>query len=201
MRLILATRNQGKVKELVSLLRPLDLEVVSLSLYPELPEIIEDGSTFVENAVKKAKTVALATGCLSMGDDSGLEVDFLNGAPGIFSARFAGERSDDSSNNKKLLKLLENVPWEERKARFICVVAIATPSGRIFTAEGSCQGLIAFEQKGTGGFGYDPLFYVPGFDKTFAELEPAVKNTISHRARALDGAYKILLEIIQDKLV
>ncbi|HAU31066.1 MAG: Non-canonical purine NTP pyrophosphatase [Desulfotomaculum sp. 46_296] len=201
MRLILASRNQGKIKELVSLLSPLDLEVVSLSLYPELPEIIEDGTTFVENAVKKAKTIALATGCLAMGDDSGLEVDCLNGAPGIFSARFAGEKSDDLANNMKLLKLLENVPWEERKARFICVVAIATPSGRIFTAEGSCQGLIAFEQKGAGGFGYDPLFYVPGFDKTFAELEPDVKKTISHRARALTGAYKILQEIIQNKLI
>jgi len=201
MRLILATRNQGKIKELVSLLSPLDLEVVSLSLYPEIPEIIEDGTTFVENAVIKAKTIALATGCLAMGDDSGLEVDYLNGAPGIFSARFAGEKSNDDANNSKLLKLLENVPWEERKARFICVVAIAIPSGRIFTAEGSCQGVIAFEQKGSGGFGYDPLFYVTEFGKTFAELEPAVKNTISHRARALTGAYKILLEIIQNKLI
>ncbi len=201
MRLILATRNQGKTKELVSLLSPLDLDVVSLSLYPELPEIIEDGTTFAENAAKKARTIALATGCLAMGDDSGLEVDFLNGAPGIFSARFAGEKSDDLANNTKLLKLLENVPWEQRKARFFCVVAIATPSGRIFTAEGSCQGVIAFEQKGSGGFGYDPLFYVPGLEKTFAELEPDVKNKISHRARALAGAYKVLHEIIQNKLV
>jgi len=201
MRLILATRNQGKIKELVSLLSPLDLEVVSLSLYPELPEIIEDGTTFAENAVKKAKTIASATGCLTMSDDSGLEVDYLNGAPGIYSARFAGEKSDDITNNMKLLQLLENVPREERKARFFCVVAIATPSGKIFTAEGICQGLIAFEQKGAGGFGYDPLFYVPEFAKTFAELDPAVKNTISHRARALAGAYKILLDIIQNKLI
>ncbi|MFA5383112.1 MAG: XTP/dITP diphosphatase [Eubacteriales bacterium] len=201
MKLILATRNQGKIKELVALLSPLDLEVVSLSLYPELPEIVEDGTTFAENAVKKAKTIASATGCLAMSDDSGLEVDYLNGAPGIYSARFAGEKSDDITNNMKLLQLLENVPREERKARFFCVVAIATPSGKIFTAEGSCRGLIAFEQKGAGGFGYDSLFYVPEFEKTFAELDPAVKNRISHRARALAGAYKILLDIIQNKLI
>jgi len=195
LRLVLATRNPGKIRELASLLAPLDIEVVSMAEYPCLPEIVEDGATFTENAVKKAKTVAAATGCLAMGDDSGLEVDYLGGAPGIFSARFAGEESNDRANNEKLLRLLKGVPREKRTARFCCVVAIAAPDGQVYTASGSCEGIIAFEPKGEGGFGYDPLFFVPQFGKTFAELEPAVKNSISHRARALAGARQILVKL------
>ena len=163
--------------------------------YPRLPEVVEDGATFTENAVKKAKAVAVATCCLTMGDDSGLEVDYLGGAPGIFSARFAGEESNDKTNNEKLLRLLNGVPREKRTARFCCVIAIATPAGQVYTASGSCEGEIAFEPKGEGGFGYDPLFFVPQFGKTFSELEPAVKNSISHRARALAGARQILVKL------
>lgn len=195
MRLVLATRNPGKIRELASLLVPLDIEVVSMAKYSCLPEVVEDGATFAENAIKKAKTVAIATGCLAMGDDSGLEVDYLGGAPGIFSARFAGDKSDDMANNEKLLRLLNGVPREKRTARFCCVVAIAVPGGQVYTASGSCKGIIAFEPKGEGGFGYDPLFFVPQFGKTIAELEPAIKNSISHRARALAGARQILIKL------
>ncbi|MGB9802978.1 MAG: XTP/dITP diphosphatase [Desulfofundulus sp.] len=192
MKLVLATRNQGKVRELSELLSPLGYEVVSLNQYPGVPEIIEDGATFKENAVKKATVVARYTGQMALADDSGLEVDYLGGAPGVHSARFAGERHDDRANNEKLLRLLAGVPPERRTARFRCVVAVATPTGQVFTAEGACEGVIADRPRGEGGFGYDPLFYVPAWGKTFAELEPAVKNQISHRGRALALIREIL---------
>lgn len=199
MKLVIASRNSGKIKELISLLAPLKIKVVSVAEYPNVPEIIEDGANFAENAVKKAKTVAIATDCLSMGDDSGLEVDYLNGAPGTYSARFAGEESNDKANNDKLLRLLDGVPWEKRTARFCCVIAIATPSGQVFTASGRCEGLIAFEPKGEEGFGYDPLFFVPRLGKTFSEMEPALKNSLSHRSRALSGASLILMRLMKEE--
>ncbi|MCL6635806.1 MAG: XTP/dITP diphosphatase [Peptococcaceae bacterium] len=192
MKLVLATRNPGKVRELNQLLSPLGYEVVSLDQYPGVPVIIEDGATFKDNAVKKATTVARFTGQLALADDSGLEVDFLGGAPGVHSARFAGEGHDDRANNEKLLRLLAGVPPEKRAARFRCVVAVATPAGQVFTAEGTCEGVITDEPRGEGGFGYDPLFYVPAYGKTFAELDPAVKNRISHRGRALALMREIL---------
>jgi len=195
-KLVLASRNPGKLKELKALLRPLDIEVASLQDYPHIPEVAEDGTTFAENAVKKARAVAAATGLLALADDSGLEVDYLNGAPGVFSARFAGAGHDDRANNEKLLRLLEGVPPEKRTARFRCVVAIATPEGKVYTAEGICEGVIATEPRGERGFGYDPLFLVPQLGKTFAELEPSLKNTISHRARALAKAREILSAIL-----
>ncbi|SHJ39940.1 XTP/dITP diphosphatase [Desulfofundulus thermosubterraneus] len=185
MKLVLATRNPGKVRELSQLLSPLGYEVVSLEQYPGMPEITEDGATFKDNAVKKATAVARYTGQMALADDSGLEVDYLGGAPGVHSARFAGAGHDDRANNEKLLRLLAGVPPEKRTARFRCVVAVATPEGRVFTAEGICEGVIADKPRGEGGFGYDPLFYVPSYGKTFAELDPAVKNRISHRGRAL----------------
>lgn len=192
MELVLATRNPGKVRELSQMLAPLGYEVVSLDRYPGVPEIVEDGATFKDNAVKKAATVARHTGRLALADDSGLEVDYLGGAPGVHSARFAGGGHNDRANNEKLLKLLSGVPAEKRSARFRCVVAVATPEGRVFTAEGTCEGIITTEPRGEGGFGYDPLFLVPEYGKTFAELEPAVKNRISHRGRALALAKEIL---------
>ncbi|MQL51124.1 XTP/dITP diphosphatase [Desulfofundulus thermobenzoicus] len=192
MELVLATRNPGKVRELSQMLAPLGYEVVSLDRYPGVPEIVEDGATFKDNAVKKAATVARHTGRLALADDSGLEVDYLGGAPGVYSARFAGEGHNDRANNEKLLNLLSGVPAEKRSARFRCVVAVATPDGRVFTAEGTCEGVITTEPRGEGGFGYDPLFLVPEYGKTFGELEPAVKNRISHRGRALALAREIL---------
>lgn len=198
MKLVLATRNQGKVRELAKLVAPLDMEVVSLAEYPHVPEVVEDGETFEENAVKKAKAVAFATGLIALADDSGLEVDYLGGAPGVHSARFSGEEKDDQANNQKLLRLLEGVPPEKRSARFRCVVAIATPEGKVFNASGSCEGVIGTTPKGASGFGYDPLFYVPEFDKTFAELDLETKNKISHRGRAFALAGEILAGLKDD---
>ncbi len=196
MKIVLASRNQGKLQEFKALLASLPVEVASLQNYPEVPEVAEDGATFAENAVKKARAVAAATGLWALADDSGLEVDYLNGAPGVYSARFAGEGRDDRANNEKLLRLLAGVPPEKRTARFRCVVAVATPGGEVYTAEGACAGVIAAEPRGNRGFGYDPLFFVPQLGKTFAELDPEVKNTISHRARALAGAREILTRLL-----
>ncbi|MDK2889350.1 MAG: XTP/dITP diphosphohydrolase [Thermoanaerobacter sp.] len=192
MKLVLATRNPGKVRELSQLLSPLGYEVLSLEHFPGVPEVVENGATFRDNAVKKATAVARHTGQLALADDSGLEVDYLGGAPGVHSARFAGEGHDDRANNEKLLRLLAGVPPEKRTARFRCVVAVATPEGKVFTTEGTCEGVIAEEPRGEGGFGYDPLFYVPSCGKTFAELDPEVKNRISHRGRALALMREIL---------
>lgn len=195
MQLVLATRNEGKIRELTALIASLGFTIRSLADYPQFPEVVEDGATFQENAVKKARAVAGATGCLALADDSGLEVDYLGGAPGVFSARFAGQGHDDRANNEKLLQLLQGVPAEKRTARFRCVVAIATPGDRVYTTGGVCEGMIAEAPQGKGGFGYDPLFYVPEYGKTFAELDPYIKNQISHRGRALTGAWNILAEL------
>jgi XTP/dITP diphosphohydrolase len=195
LKVVLATRNAGKVREMVDILSPHGFEVISLQEFPEIGEIIEDGASFKENAMIKATTVAAHTGLIALADDSGLEVDALDGAPGIHSSRFAGEEKDDLANNRKLLELLSDIPAEKRTARFKCVVAIAEQDGWVHIAEGSCEGVIIDEPRGEGGFGYDPLFYVPAYNKTFAELEPDVKNKISHRARALEGAIDILLDL------
>lgn len=199
MRLVLATRNEGKVREIEHMLEPLGLEILSLRNYPDIPDVKEDGKTFLENAVKKAVEVARFTGELSLADDSGLEVDFLDGAPGVHSARFAGPDKDDRANNEKLLRLMDGVPPSQRTARFRCVVAIADPDGSVYTAEGVCEGVIGTELRGQGGFGYDPLFYVPEYGRTFAELDLEVKNSISHRGRAMLKAVSILKEIIEKK--
>jgi XTP/dITP diphosphohydrolase len=195
LKVVLATRNEGKVREIADILSPHGFEVVSLREFGEIGEIAEDGSTFKENAMIKATVVAEHTGLPALADDSGLEVDALDGAPGIFSSRFAGEEKDDQANNRKLLDLLSGTPVEQRTARFQCVVAIAEPDGWVHISEGTCEGVIAHEPCGQGGFGYDPLFYVPAYDKTFAELNPAIKNKISHRAKALEGAVDILSDL------
>ncbi len=199
MKLVLATRNKGKIREMSELLSPVGVEVLSLDSFPGVPEVEEDGDTFQANAVKKAMSVSLHTGEISLADDSGLEVDYLGGAPGVHSARFAGEGRDDWENNEKLLRLMKNVPPEKRTARFKCVVALATPEGQFYTAEGACEGVIGTEPRGEGGFGYDPLFFVPEYDKTFAELDLETKNRISHRGRALRLAYEIILGIKEGK--
>jgi len=193
--LVLATRNEGKIRELAALLEPYGFEVLSLNSFPELGEIVEDGATFKENAIIKATAVAKHTGLLALADDSGLEVDALGGAPGVYSSRFAGEGKDDLANNRKLLELLAGVPAERRTARFQCVVALAWPDGSWRTSTGTCEGIITESPRGEGGFGYDPLFYVPEYGKTFAELDIAIKNKISHRAKALAGAVDILSKL------
>ncbi len=197
MKVVLATGNQGKVKELIEILSDLDVEVLSLKDFPEIGDIVEDGNSFAENAIIKAKAVCEAAGLISLADDSGLEVDYLNGAPGIYSARFAGEGRNDIDNNMKLLSLLSDVPLQKRTARFKCVIAICTPEGETYTAEGTCEGIVGFEMKGEKGFGYDPLFYLPEYDRTFAELNPDIKNKISHRGRAVAKAKNVLAEIVK----
>ena len=192
MRIVVATGNRGKLKELNTLLDPLGVEVRSMADYPDLPEVIEDGETFAENAIKKARAVSAATGEIALADDSGLEVDFLEGAPGVHSARFAGEEKNDRANNEKLLRLLEGVPADRRGARFKCVVALSLSDGQIFTAEGSCEGVIGTAPRGEEGFGYDPLFIVPDLGKTFAELDMDTKNSISHRGKAFRLAREII---------
>ncbi len=194
MKLVLATKNEGKVREITKLLAGQDIEVLCLADFPEIDEIVEDGETFRENAVIKATEVCMQTGLITLADDSGLEVDCLDGLPGVYSARFAGEDKDDRANNQKLLELLEGIPEEQRTARFKCVMAVADTEFFVYIAEGTCAGIIAQEQRGDGGFGYDPLFYLPEQGKTFAELDLETKNKISHRARALE----VVLDILSD---
>ncbi len=192
--LLLATRNQGKKKEMQQILKGLLLDIINLEDIELLPEIIEDGTSFAENAIKKAKQTAALSGYICLADDSGLEVDALNGNPGIYSARFAGEDADDNKNNKKLLYMLKEVEMEKRTARFVCAVAISDPSGNYRVVSGKCEGRIGLQLEGTGGFGYDPLFIPIGSDKSFAQLTAEEKNSISHRAHALQKAREIIDE-------
>lgn len=194
-KLVLATSNQGKIKEFQALMAPLNITVVPIGAYPGFAEVEEDGTTFAENALKKARAAAAYTGEAALADDSGLMVDALNGAPGVYSARFAGEQKDNAANNRKLLELLQDVPEEQRTGRFCCVIALVLPAGEEYTTEGACEGIILRELRGTGGFGYDPLFYVPAYDKTFAELDMAEKNQISHRGIALRRAAEVIKKI------
>lgn len=195
--IILATTNPGKATEFAALLQGLPVEVQTLRDYPQIGDIVEDGQTFAENAQIKASTVARLCGKIAIADDSGLMVDALGGAPGIYSARFAGEAKDDEANIAKLLKLLEGVPPEERGAQFCCAIAIVLPDGEQYAAEGICRGEIALAKAGDGGFGYDPIFYLPELGKTFAQLTMREKNAISHRGRANEQAVKILHSILE----
>lgn len=190
--LVLASGNKGKLAEFQRLLDGLDVQIHSMKEYPEIGEIVEDGSTFAENALIKARAVCKATGKPAMADDSGLAVDALNGVPGIYSARFAGEQRSDADNNAKVLRLMETVADADRTARFFCVIAIVLPDGREYTVEGTCEGIILHALRGEGGFGYDPLFYVESMNKTFAELTMEEKNRISHRGHANRKAVEII---------
>ena len=195
-KLLVATNNPGKVREYEALLEGLPLTLTYLTQEGLDVEVEETGSTFGENARLKAMAYARASGLLSLADDSGLEVDTLGGEPGTYSARYAGQGASDEDRYRLLLRNLEGVPWEQRTARFRCVIAVATPQGEIHSAEGTCEGIIAFEPKGEHGFGYDPVFHMPEHGRTMAELEPEVKNRISHRARAAEGARRILQELL-----
>jgi XTP/dITP diphosphohydrolase len=195
-KLLVATNNPGKVREYEALLEGLPLTLTYLVQEGLDVEVEETGSTFAENARLKAMAYARASDLWTLADDSGLEVDALGGEPGTYSARYAGQGASDEDRYRLLLRKLEGVPWEQRTARFRCVIAVATPQGEIRTAEGTCEGIIAFEPKGEHGFGYDPVFYMPEHGQTMAELEPEVKNRISHRARAAEGARKILQELL-----
>lgn len=192
MRLLVATRNRGKLSELRALLADDDaLELVCLADLPPLPEVVEDGDTFLHNAQKKARETAMASGLPTLADDSGLLVDALHGAPGVYSARFAGEDASDQDNNRLLRQRLEAVPVESRTARFRCVLALAAPDGTLGPhTHGDCEGRIVSKARGENGFGYDPLFEVVGLGRTMAELTSDEKSALSHRgaaARALHG--------------
>ncbi|NPA95642.1 MAG: XTP/dITP diphosphatase [Thermodesulfobacteria bacterium] len=194
---VIATKNKGKLKELQNLLSDFGLEIVSLDEFDEIGEIVEDGDTFFENAMKKARTVAERTGLLAIADDSGLEVDCLNGRPGIYSARFAGENCSDQDNNQKLLSEMKDVPAEKRGAQFRCVIVAYRPDGKWVSAEGVCRGTIGFEPVGDQGFGYDPLFIPEGEDRTMAQMTREEKNKISHRGKALQDLKSKIEQIIQ----
>lgn len=192
MEIVLATQNPHKRQELVALLQGLPVIVKTLDEFDQLPLMIEDGATCRENAEKKAKTIARHTGLLALADDTGLEVEALDGRPGIYAARYAGEQATYEDNCRKLLKELERVPAQQRQARFITAVAIAEPSGSVESVEGVLEGRIAEQPSGTDGFGYDPVFEVPELQKTLAQLPLDQKNQISHRAKALAKAKDIL---------
>lgn len=183
--LLVATGNRGKLRELELLLRPYVEKIYSLADFPDLPPTIEDGATFRDNAIKKATAAASATGKPTLADDSGLVVDALGGAPGVFSARFAGEGATDAENNARLLRDLVGIPPKRRTASFRCAAALCFPDGDRVVFEGELNGVLLKKPRGTEGFGYDPLFLVPEYGKTLAELPLEVKNRISHRSIAL----------------
>lgn len=190
--LLVATRNKGKIKEIRALLEGLVKEVLCAADFPDLPETIEDGTTFAENALKKAREACLATGLPVLADDSGLVVDGLHGAPGVISARYAGEGAGDAANNLKLMNELALLPNARRSAAFVCTMAFVSPDGDEQLFEGRVGGVIIDQPRGEQGFGYDPLFLVNGYQQTMAELSLAEKNQISHRGQALLAFRKFL---------
>ena len=190
--LLVATNNRGKLREYAELLKGLPFELTTLSEQGITQEVEETGSSLEQNAVSKATTYASLSGLTTLADDSGLEVDALGGEPGPLSRRYAGENVSDKERNDYLLAKLKDVPREKRTARFRAVIAIATPEGRLSIGDGVCEGIIAFGSKGEGGFGYDPIFYLPELDKHMAELSLEEKNRISHRAKAVEKARRIL---------
>ncbi len=195
-KLVVATTNKGKLKEIRVVLKNLPIELLTLEDIGFNEGIVEDKDSFEGNAIVKATVVAKKSNYFVMADDSGLEVDALDGAPGIYSARYAGEGADDKKNNIKLLEELASIPKEKRTARFRCVIALATPSEVIGTADGVCEGSIDFKEEGQNGFGYDSLFIPEGYDQTFGCIESEIKNKISHRAQAL----KKLAQLVQKKI-
>ena len=185
MELLDATKNKKKLEEIVELLSDLNIKVTSLADYRGMPLVIEDGKTFAQNAIKKAATIALFTGKLVLGEDSGLEVKALHNKPGVYSARYSGPKATDKKNNLKLLRELKGLPLKKRTARYQCAVALANGKHLIGVVSGNCKGKIGFRSKGSFGFGYDPLFIIEKYDKTFAQLGPQVKHKMSHRYKAL----------------
>lgn len=194
--IVLASRNRKKAREVSEILAPAGFVVVPVTEFPDVPEVEEDGQTFAENAAKKASEVARRLNRWVIGEDSGLQVDALNGAPGIYSARYSGAGATDESNNQKLLADLREVPDEKRGAGYLCSVALSDPSGNIRIAcEGTCRGKILREANGEGGFGYDPYFLIPEYHLTFGQLSSVVKHRLSHRARAFAKFLPLLRKI------
>jgi XTP/dITP diphosphohydrolase len=191
-KLIFATGNENKMKEIRMILADCGYEILSMKEAGIDVDIVEDGKTFEENATIKATAISKLAGCLVLADDSGLEVDAMDKAPGIYSARWQGEDTPYSIKNRKIIDNLKDVPEEKRTARFVCAIAAAFPDGRVVTRRGTIEGLIAHEPAGENGFGYDPIFYVPEFGKTTAELSPEEKNKVSHRGKALEMIREVI---------
>ena len=180
--ILIATNNFGKVKEIKNILNIPKVKILTMKDFPNLPKVEEDGKTYQENAFKKARKVLEYTGKICLADDSGLEIDYLKGEPGIYSSRWG---NSDKERVNKVLKLLENVPKNKRNAKFVCVAVLVFPNGKIYMVKEECKGSITFKPKGEHGFGYDPIFLVPEYEKTFAELGDKIKNRISHRGKAM----------------
>ncbi|MEN3039016.1 MAG: RdgB/HAM1 family non-canonical purine NTP pyrophosphatase [Candidatus Kryptonium sp.] len=205
-KIVLATRNKYKVEEIKEILKIYlndelysKLEILCADDFHGIPKVEEDGRSYVENALKKAREIHKFTGLPSIADDSGIEVDFLNGEPGVYSARYAGDNATDEENNRKLLRKLENVPLEKRTAIFRCVIAyVYKDEVKIF--EGETKGKVIFEPRGTGGFGYDPLFIPDGYNLTYAEMPKDLKNRISHRAKAVQKFVEFFIEVLKTNL-
>ena len=191
-RIIFATTNKNKVKEVNMMMEDFDVELVTMKEAGIDVDIVENGTTFEENAIIKARTIMEMTGEIAIADDSGLEVDYLDGAPGIYSARFLGEDTSYDIKNNYIIDKLKNVKGKERSARFVCAMAAAFPNGDVLTCKGTIEGVIALEQRGTKGFGYDPIVYVPEYEMTTGEMAPELKNSISHRGKALEQMKEIL---------
>lgn len=199
MDLIVATRNEGKLREIREVLKGLRVQLKGLNDFKNIPEIEEDGKSFLENALKKARFYSRYFSQPVLADDSGLEVDALKGAPGIFSARYGGPKASDKKNREKLLKEMDGIPVTKRGAQFKCVLAMAFPDGREIVTEGSCRGRIGFKEAGRRGFGYDPIFFLPRYGKTMAELTLEEKNRISHRGKALRKLRKSLERLLKER--
>jgi XTP/dITP diphosphohydrolase len=195
--LVLGTRNVKKRVELLEILADLPIELRDLTAYPSAPEVEEDGQTFEENARKKAAVLAKALGEWVLGEDSGLVVPALKGRPGVYSARYGGQQGDDAGNNARLLAELAPLPDDQRSAYYVCTAVLAAPGGEVqAVVEGRCHGVIIRQQRGSGGFGYDPLFLIPEYHQTFGELSARVKHALSHRARALGQLRPLLRKLL-----
>ena len=194
-KIVFATTNEGKVKEIKEILGDFPIEVVSMKEMGITADIEENGTTFEENSLIKARALAKLTGLPALADDSGLEVDYLNGEPGIYSARYLGRDTDYDYKNNYIIDKLSGAKGEDRSARFVCVISLVLPDGREFVERGVVEGLIGYEQKGENGFGYDPIFYLPEYEKTSAELPPEKKNKISHRGKALTAMKKLIVTL------
>ena len=194
-KIVFATTNEGKVKEIKEILGDFPIEVVSMKEMGITADIEENGTTFEENSLIKARALAKLTGLPALADDSGLEVDYLNGEPGIYSARYLGRDTDYDYKNNYIIDKLSGAKGEERSARFVCVISLVLPDGREFVERGVVEGLIGYEQKGENGFGYDPIFYLPEYGKTSAELPSEEKNRISHRGKALTAMKKLIVTL------
>lgn len=190
--IVVATHNKGKLSEFRKLLEELNITVKALTEFEDIAEVEEDGNTFEENAIKKAETIRDILHLPVIADDSGLAVDYLNGEPGIYSARYAGPEKDDNKNIEKLLVQLTGVEKSDRTAQFVSAIALAIPNKPTIVVKGTVKGIIGFEAKGSNGFGYDPIFYLPDYDKIMAEIPPELKNKISHRARAMENLRKAI---------